>query len=315
VTRYPFSGLLVCACCDTPMVICGGSSQRYYRCGDITRRGICDGKPRRIAGANKDTERTERLIVARGFDPVERVELALDLYQVRNDRDVPNVAPRLRSCGEPKLHDPHASSDVMGIERDQLRRFRARRQREELARRSLQQHLLLLRQERDGVLDGARDGLTDLLLAPAPLAVVVDRDAHRARRVFRIFPPSVHVFRPECTCGVLKREEGAGQVRVIGVGAGCNDARHDRARKKSFELRVEARKRVSSSELAFGRRSRSTASAGATGASRRLKPAGHGVAVAPLQQQAAIHFTRSQARCSSRIRSMRRSGSAAPHRS
>ncbi len=44
ITRYPFSGLLVCACCDTPMVICGGSSQRYYRCGDITKRGICENR-------------------------------------------------------------------------------------------------------------------------------------------------------------------------------------------------------------------------------------------------------------------------------
>jgi hypothetical protein len=26
------------------MVICGGSSQRYYRCGDLTKRGICENR-------------------------------------------------------------------------------------------------------------------------------------------------------------------------------------------------------------------------------------------------------------------------------
>lgn len=44
ITRYAFSGLLACGCCDTPMVICGGSSQRYYRCGDIAKRGICTNR-------------------------------------------------------------------------------------------------------------------------------------------------------------------------------------------------------------------------------------------------------------------------------
>ncbi len=41
VTHYPFSGLLMCGCCDTPMVIAGGSPNRIYRCGDERKRGIC----------------------------------------------------------------------------------------------------------------------------------------------------------------------------------------------------------------------------------------------------------------------------------
>jgi site-specific DNA recombinase len=44
VTAYPFSGLLVCSCCDTPMVIGGGSTMRYYRCGDLHKRGMCSNK-------------------------------------------------------------------------------------------------------------------------------------------------------------------------------------------------------------------------------------------------------------------------------
>jgi site-specific DNA recombinase len=44
ITKYPFSGLLVCGCCDSPMVIFGGSSQRYYRCGDLHKRGICQNR-------------------------------------------------------------------------------------------------------------------------------------------------------------------------------------------------------------------------------------------------------------------------------
>lgn len=43
-TKYPFSGLLFCSCCDTPMVICGGSPHRLYRCGDVSKRGICKNK-------------------------------------------------------------------------------------------------------------------------------------------------------------------------------------------------------------------------------------------------------------------------------
>jgi site-specific DNA recombinase len=40
-TSYPTSGLLHCAECGAPMTICGGSSQRYYRCADFTKRGTC----------------------------------------------------------------------------------------------------------------------------------------------------------------------------------------------------------------------------------------------------------------------------------
>jgi hypothetical protein len=43
-TKYPFSGLLFCASCDTPMVICGGTPHRYYRCGDVHKRGICENR-------------------------------------------------------------------------------------------------------------------------------------------------------------------------------------------------------------------------------------------------------------------------------
>ncbi len=40
-TNYPFSGLLRCGVCGGPMVIIGGSSARYYRCGDQHKRGTC----------------------------------------------------------------------------------------------------------------------------------------------------------------------------------------------------------------------------------------------------------------------------------
>jgi DNA invertase Pin-like site-specific DNA recombinase/Arc/MetJ-type ribon-helix-helix transcriptional regulator len=40
-TTYPTSGLLHCAECGAPMTIYGGSSQRYYRCGDYKKRGTC----------------------------------------------------------------------------------------------------------------------------------------------------------------------------------------------------------------------------------------------------------------------------------
>lgn len=40
-TSYPFSGLLACGECGAPMVIIGGSSSRYYRCGDYHKRGTC----------------------------------------------------------------------------------------------------------------------------------------------------------------------------------------------------------------------------------------------------------------------------------
>lgn len=43
-TVHAFSGLLVCGCCDTPMVIAGGSPNRIYRCGDATKRGICSNR-------------------------------------------------------------------------------------------------------------------------------------------------------------------------------------------------------------------------------------------------------------------------------
>ena len=40
-TSYPFSGLLACGLCGAPMVIMGGSSARYYKCGDVHKRGTC----------------------------------------------------------------------------------------------------------------------------------------------------------------------------------------------------------------------------------------------------------------------------------
>ncbi len=41
-TSYPFSGLFVCGRCGAQMVICGGSSTKYYRCADASKRGTCD---------------------------------------------------------------------------------------------------------------------------------------------------------------------------------------------------------------------------------------------------------------------------------
>ena len=40
-TSYPLSGLLYCAECGAPLTIFGGSSRRYYRCGDYKKRGTC----------------------------------------------------------------------------------------------------------------------------------------------------------------------------------------------------------------------------------------------------------------------------------
>lgn len=40
-TPYLLSGLLVCDVCGAPMVIAGGSSARYYRCGDYHKRRTC----------------------------------------------------------------------------------------------------------------------------------------------------------------------------------------------------------------------------------------------------------------------------------
>lgn len=40
-TSYPFSGLLFCGVCGSPMIIAGGSGPRYYRCGDNKKRGVC----------------------------------------------------------------------------------------------------------------------------------------------------------------------------------------------------------------------------------------------------------------------------------
>jgi len=41
-TSYPFSGLLFCGSCGSPMIIAGGSGPKYYRCGDNKKRGTCD---------------------------------------------------------------------------------------------------------------------------------------------------------------------------------------------------------------------------------------------------------------------------------
>ncbi len=38
---FPFSGLLVCALCGAPMIIAGGSTKKYYRCGDYMKRRTC----------------------------------------------------------------------------------------------------------------------------------------------------------------------------------------------------------------------------------------------------------------------------------
>jgi DNA invertase Pin-like site-specific DNA recombinase len=39
--NFPFSGLLVCSLCGAPMIIAGGSSKKYYRCGDFMKRRTC----------------------------------------------------------------------------------------------------------------------------------------------------------------------------------------------------------------------------------------------------------------------------------
>ena len=40
-TRFPLSGLLYCGACGAVMVISGGSSASYYKCGDNKKRGTC----------------------------------------------------------------------------------------------------------------------------------------------------------------------------------------------------------------------------------------------------------------------------------
>lgn len=40
-TRFPLSGLLYCGQCNAAMVVSGGSSADYYRCGDNKKRGTC----------------------------------------------------------------------------------------------------------------------------------------------------------------------------------------------------------------------------------------------------------------------------------
>lgn len=40
-TRFPLSGLLLCSQCNAAMVVSGGSSASYYRCGDNKKRGTC----------------------------------------------------------------------------------------------------------------------------------------------------------------------------------------------------------------------------------------------------------------------------------
>lgn len=67
-TNYPFSGLLTCGACGAPMVIMGGSNDRYYRCGDVHKRGTCSNRL-------SVRESVIRKII---FDELERV-LASDL--------------------------------------------------------------------------------------------------------------------------------------------------------------------------------------------------------------------------------------------
>jgi len=43
-TSYLLSGLMVCGACGAPMVICGGSSTKYYWCGDYRKRGTCSNQ-------------------------------------------------------------------------------------------------------------------------------------------------------------------------------------------------------------------------------------------------------------------------------
>jgi site-specific DNA recombinase len=43
-TSYPLSGVLYCGVCEAPMIISGGSSRRYYNCGDAKKRGTCKNK-------------------------------------------------------------------------------------------------------------------------------------------------------------------------------------------------------------------------------------------------------------------------------
>jgi site-specific DNA recombinase len=41
---HALSGVLTCGVCGAPMIITGGSSARYYRCGDHKKRGNCPNK-------------------------------------------------------------------------------------------------------------------------------------------------------------------------------------------------------------------------------------------------------------------------------
>lgn len=41
---HPLSGIMVCGVCGSPMVLTGGSSARYYRCGVSKKRGTCPNR-------------------------------------------------------------------------------------------------------------------------------------------------------------------------------------------------------------------------------------------------------------------------------
>ncbi|MCL2724824.1 MAG: recombinase family protein [Polyangiaceae bacterium] len=102
VTSYPFSGLLICAHCQTPMVICGGSPHRYYRCGDVMKRGICTNRlpvqERRVRSALL-TALTEHIASPRAIHYLRKkwAEAVGDGAR-RNEEELQKARTRLARC-------------------------------------------------------------------------------------------------------------------------------------------------------------------------------------------------------------------------
>ncbi len=182
---------------------------------EVRRRSTTD----QLAHAHERPQRTERTVVEGLLDPGETFELAFDLDEIRDDRQVAEARPRPGHGRHGERHHALAPADDPGLEVEQLGRLRPAKG-HELAGRALEQDLLLLRQERDGTLARGTHVIENLPLAAAPTVGVVDRDPHRPTAVVRILAPRAFAF------------------AVAGV---VPDARDDRPREQSLELRAQAR--------------------------------------------------------------------------
>lgn len=87
---YLFSGLLLCDHCGAPLVIVGGSSVRYYRCGDAHKRRMCPSR-------------------ASVREPVVRAGLLAAMHRMlATDEGVAYVRDRLTERLGTQTHEAHA---------------------------------------------------------------------------------------------------------------------------------------------------------------------------------------------------------------